>query len=52
MAISLNDNTEKNLYKKLEEARNRYDWVAWHNLMEEICKYNLEKRGYNLQENS
>lgn len=54
MAISVEfkDDKEKELYKKLEAARSRYDWTAWHNIMEEICKYNLEKRGYNLQENS
>ena len=54
MAISaeFEDEKEKELYKKLEAARSRYDWPAWHNIMEEICKHNLEKRGYNLQENS
>ena len=54
MAISVDfvDEKEKELYKKLEAARNRYDWAAYHIIMEEICKYNLGKRGYNLQQNS
>lgn len=51
-SVESKDDKEKELYKKLEAARSRYDWTAWHNIMEEICKYNLEKRGYNLQENS
>ena len=47
-SVVFEDDREKDLYQKIEQARNRYDWAAYYKLMEEICKYNLEKRGYNI----
>jgi len=47
-SVVFEDDKEKALYQKIEQARNRYDWAAYYKLMEEICKYNLDKRGYNM----